>query len=178
MAQNYHHLGLVARLKGRTGGTERAAAAPQTGTHGDVSKSTDSLSIARKADVISEIPTAQIERDPVTGAARVVHTENELDNPLNDLLNPITEKESHKRLELRVNNPVIKELEEQAKLEAKKLPRQQSNREEEWVARLVAAHGDDYSAMRRDLKLNRFQQTEGDIRRRIKRWRAKQGSLY
>ena len=176
LAQNYQHLGLVARLKSRTGGTEKAAAS-QTGTPEGSSKATDCLSIVRKPAIITNLPLARIERDPVTGVARVVHTEDKADNPLNDPLNPITEKEYHEPLERSVDNHVIIELEEQAKLEAKQRPRQQSQREEEWLAKLVAAHGDDYNAMRRDMKLNRFQQTEGDIKRRIARWKAKQAAL-
>ena len=176
MAQNYRHFGLVARLQGRTGGIEKVVR-PQTGTSDGTSKPTDPLSISRNAATITEFPLAQIERDPRTGETRVVHEESELDNPLNDPLNPITEKESHEPLNISVDNYIIKELEEQAKLEAKKRPRQQSYREEEWLAKLVAVHGDDYTAMRRDTKLNRFQQTEGDLKRRIRRWRLKQDSL-
>jgi len=52
--------------------------------------------------------------------------------------------------------------------------RRQSAREEEWVRRLVERHGgkeDAYKAMWRDGELNVMQQSEGDIRRRVRRWR-------
>jgi nucleolar protein 16 len=37
---------------------------------------------------------------------------------------------------------------------------------------LVAKHGDNLRAMARDKKLNPMQQTEADLGRRIKKWRA------
>ena len=175
LAQNYHRLGLVARLKGRTGGIEKVTSSHKD-TPASSAKSTDSLSIARKAVAVSELPLARIERDPKTGAAHIVRTESETENPLNDPLNPITENRSQDSGHHGADNDIIKELEEQAKLEAKKQPRQQSGREEEWLSKLVAKHGEDYGAMMRDVKLNRFQQTEGDIRRRVKRWKTKQGN--
>jgi nucleolar protein 16 len=71
-------------------------------------------------------------------------------------------------------NPVIQELEEAAKNGARKAPRKQSQREEEWLERLVATYGDDYGRMTRDRKLNPMQQTEADIKKRVKKWKASQ----
>ena len=65
------------------------------------------------------------------------------------------------------------ELEDLASMEVKKRPRQQSQREEEWIARLVAKYGEDYSRMVKDRKLNPYQQGEGDIRRRVSLWQQK-----
>ena len=74
-------------------------------------------------------------------------------------------------------NDIITQLEAQAAHEEemllKKRPRHQSSREEEWITRLVEKHGDDIKAMVRDKKLNPMQQTEGDIGRRLKKWKAK-----
>ena len=71
-------------------------------------------------------------------------------------------------------NTVIRELEEAARNGARKAPRKQSQREEEWVVRLVEKYGEDYGKMSRDKKLNPMQQTEADIRKRVKKWRATQ----
>jgi len=46
-----------------------------------------------------------------------------------------------------------------------------SVREEDWMRRLVEAHGEDYGAMVGDRVLNVRQQTRGDIERRVRRWR-------
>lgn len=70
---------------------------------------------------------------------------------------------------------IVRELEEHASVEAKKKPRQQSKREEEWIANLVATYGDDYRRMVRDRKLNPMQQSEGDLKRRIRKWKERQG---
>jgi nucleolar protein 16 len=56
-----------------------------------------------------------------------------------------------------------------------KTERTQSEREREWIERLVAKYGRDYKKMARDRKLNPFQQTEGDIHRRVAKWEKKYG---
>jgi nucleolar protein 16 len=49
----------------------------------------------------------------------------------------------------------------------------QSRREEEWIEALVEKYGDDYGKMFRDRKLNIWQQSEGDIKKRVKVWRSR-----
>lgn len=71
-------------------------------------------------------------------------------------------------------NPVIKQLEEAAMNGARKAPRGQSQREQEWVERLVNKYGDDYAKMARDLKLNLMQQTAADIKKRVVKWQKSQ----
>ena len=67
---------------------------------------------------------------------------------------------------------IVAELEAAARAGGgQKRPRMQSRREEEWIARLVGRWGDDFRGMVRDRRLNPGQQTEGDLRRRVKRWR-------
>ena len=66
---------------------------------------------------------------------------------------------------------VVSELARQATARKGVSKRKQSAREIEWLSRLVAKHGDDCARMARDMKLNPMQQSEGDIRRRIMRWK-------
>ncbi|RYP00052.1 hypothetical protein DL764_006628 [Monosporascus ibericus] len=67
---------------------------------------------------------------------------------------------------------IVQQLEAEANRPVEKKPRTQSQREREWVAELVRRHGDDVRAMARDRALNPMQQTEADIARRIRKWKA------
>lgn len=174
LRQNYERLGLSSRLVAPSGGVEK---------HGKVKPfaDTDSLAIPTARDTGKiQHQEIQVERDPETGRIlRVVGAEdtdvpifNPLDDPLNDLEAAPAQKSTS-------TTGIVGELQRQAaeeaeQLEAKKRPRKQSTREEEWIATLVEKHGDNISAMVRDRKLNPMQQTQGDIGRRLKKWRAKQ----
>jgi nucleolar protein 16 len=74
-------------------------------------------------------------------------------------------------------NEIVRKLEEQASMVAEKKDRLQSDREREWIERLVAKHGEDYAKMARDMKLNPMQQTAADIRKRVAKWMANGGVL-
>jgi len=67
---------------------------------------------------------------------------------------------------------VVRQLQERAGRPVEKRVRKLSEREQEWVGRLVEKYGDDYVKMSRDIKLNVMQQSPGDIKGRVKRWRA------
>lgn len=171
LQQNYRRLGLASRLNTRAGGVEKFAQAERS----DIIPlaSYDPLALQGTAAKILIPAEAQVERDPTTGAIiRVLLPENHRPNPLNDPLNAILDSYSPPAL---VPGGIVAELEEQATFEIKVRPRQQSKREEEWIERLVERYGDNYGAMMRDMKLNPYQQTEGDIRRRIKKWKSKGG---
>jgi nucleolar protein 16 len=185
--QNYRRLGLVSRLNKSTGGKERTVSALTNNTS-DAALLDDPLAInpAEQAQKPTTTEVA-IERDPETGAIVGV-LDSSPPNPLNDLLNELGEVEpidfnaigrSVGRLPKMdsshgVNTDVTRQLEEFAASGVRKAPRGQSEREEEWVARLVEKHGDDYKAMFWDKQLNVLQQSEGDLKRRVKKWKAKQ----
>jgi nucleolar protein 16 len=177
LSQNYQRLGLSSKLSASTGGTEKK----KPGQQGDAAKSKrDSLAIAGPRATTLQANEVQVERDPATGRIiRVLGSEsnNENDNPLNDPLNDLDESDAEDVDPPEAKTGIIAQLEAEAAAEeqslAKKQPRQQSQREEEWIARLIEKHGDNIKAMVRDKKLNPMQQTEGDIGRRIKKWKAK-----
>lgn len=179
VSQNYKLLGLSSRLNAASGGTEKKKAKDGSGVENDVR---DSLAIAGPRAATKMTPQeVQVERDPETGRIiKVVRPEiDDLDdNPLNDPLNEITDIE-HGARKKRTANDVVALLEAQAVAEGellamKRQPRKQSQRETDWVARLVEKYGDNIKAMVRDRKLNPMQQTEGDLSRRIKKWKASQ----
>ncbi|KAK5048058.1 hypothetical protein LTR84_006248 [Exophiala bonariae] len=179
LSQNYKRLGLSSRLNSASGGTEKKI--PKAGE--DVEPPTrDSLAIAGPRARAKITPQEiQVERDPETGKIlRVIHPETEAEtnfNPLNDPLNEPMDVEADEPVRrTQMQNDIISQLEAQAAHEEEMLlnkrPRHQSSREEEWITRLVEKHGDDVRAMVRDKKLNPMQQTEGDIARRLRKWKA------
>jgi nucleolar protein 16 len=142
---------------------------------------TDSLAIPQARDTGKiQHEEVQVERDPETGRIlRVVRAGDEAEPVFNPLNDPLNELETAPQKTKTSRKGIVAELEKQAaeeaeKLETKRRPRQQSTREEEWIASLVAKHGDNIPAMVRDKKLNPMQQTQGDIGRRVKKWKAKQ----
>jgi nucleolar protein 16 len=184
-----------------TGGTETRVSHTETGTsiseNGVMGEDTDALAIPSSKKPTKLTPTeARVERDPETGRIlRVVRPEGELENGdvrrkrrrrLDDPLN--SESDSGEEDTIRADpaharsrhpaTGVVAALEAQAEEEAaqlarKKRPRQQSKREEEWIAALVGRYGEDVGAMARDRRLNPMQQSEADIGRRVRKWRGR-----
>jgi nucleolar protein 16 len=184
LTQNYRRLGLASKLNHTTGGTERSA-----GTIGaqDASEeyADDPLAINSKTGSAVKAPEVRIERDEDTGAIlRVVETgkPNPLHDPLNDLdlsdadvpaFNALGYVPRPNGSMKSADTAVTRQLEELAAGGVKRRPRMQSKREEEWIEALVAKYGDDYRKMFRDRKLNVWQQSEGDIKRRVKVWKSR-----
>jgi nucleolar protein 16 len=176
MTQNYRRLGLVARLNGATGGSEKKL--HQTKAECQPLKIQSS-----EASIVTE---ARVERDADGNITRVISGKKSRPNPLGDLLNEfdndsdedmgqdepegdyqdewggIEDKDGEEATD------VVKQLEAEAAVPEEKAQRHQPDREREWLARLVERHGDDIQAMVWDRKLNPMQQTAGDIRRRLK----------
>lgn len=194
LIQNYRRLGLSSRLKAPAGGVEKSKSRPLDASTKTLEESDPLLNLGSSKTTTLKPAEARVERDPETGKIlRIIRPENEGENddeieiagrkrrksnPLNDpLAESSTEYEAAPGQQMNASAPndVVQALEEQAALEeaslSKKRPRQQSKREEEWIQRLLEKHGDNVSAMVKDKKLNAMQQTEGDIRRRIRKWR-------
>lgn len=154
----------------------------------DPSAVSHSLHITGSGKTASQIDVGEtkVERDPETGRIlRVIRDEDEIEvagrkrrraNPLNDPLNELSDDEAEAQQVARTG--VVPQLERQADREGQtvksKKPRHLSQRELEWITRLVEKHGDNLTAMVRDRKLNPMQQNEGDLRRRISKWKKAQ----
>ncbi|KAH6625317.1 nucleolar protein 16 [Boeremia exigua] len=193
LSQNYRRLGLTSRLNHATGGTEKTIKLlglndPKSSRADTAADSTaNRLNIVSKQPVRAvEIEELEVERDPETGAIlRVIGQSEEKFNPLNDPLNELDNDDGMEwngfamvpeRRANEAQNPVISELEEAARNGARKEPRKQSEREAEWLERLANKYGEDYGKMARDRKLNPMQQTEPDIKKRMKKWKAAQAA--
>jgi nucleolar protein 16 len=185
LTQNYQRLGLMHKLNAPSGGRERLP-----GKDEQYPENKNSLHIrgSAKADAAKlDLGSIRVERDPETGAIlRVIHEDEDnievagrslsRKNPLNDPLNDIEGGDGESNL--LADSVIVQQLERQADQEGKtvraKKPRFQSTREGEWAQRLIEKHGDDFTAMARDRKLNPMQQSGGDLRRRINKWKKSQ----
>jgi nucleolar protein 16 len=189
LSQNYRRLGLTARLNHATGGTEKSIKllglndAKSSRADTAANSTANALNIVSKAPQQIDVEELEVERDPETGAIlRVIEKEvkyNPLNDPLNDIEDDNEDAEDWNGFSMVPEqqqgeevNPVILQLEEAARNGARKAPRTQSQREAEWLENLVAKYGEDYGRMARDKKLNPMQQTEADIKKRVKKWKS------
>lgn len=185
LSQNYRRLGLAVKLGKATGGVEKR---PSSTTSTPAAQ--DPLAVTPASGLRGAVSSVRVERDADGNIVRVLHKKNPLNDPLNDLDSDdgsdgddgdgrvsaagreVGGGEDGEQREARV----VDLLEKQANVPTEKHVRHQSARETEWVERLVAKHGDDTAAMARDFKLNPMQQTEGDIKRRLRSYREKTGA--
>ncbi|KAK3077974.1 hypothetical protein LTS18_008766 [Coniosporium uncinatum] len=170
--QNFKKLGLAADLHNPTGGVERNAH-----TLAESNASSKRFAINPKLPTQIQPGEARIKRDLETGEVHVIEAKAPKPNPLNDpLLDMDKDEEEFEGFDDEPNTSnktdVVKQLEVMAANEAPAKPRKQSEREQEWIQRLVEKHGDDCEAMFRDTKLNVMQQSVGDIKKRVKKWKA------
>ncbi|EGS21079.1 uncharacterized protein CTHT_0029200 [Thermochaetoides thermophila DSM 1495] len=187
LSQNYTRFGLVAKLGKATGGT-----AP--GNKALLKDLNDPLAIKSGDQGLIKVSEVKVERDEQGRIKRVVRDNNPLNDPLNDLDSdsesdavPQQQQQEQPVLnnhirqhDLELENvaadvddeskpEVLRALEREATRPVEKTVRHQSEREREWLQRLVDKHGDDVAAMARDRKLNPYQQTASDIKRRLKK---------
>ncbi|KAF5004490.1 hypothetical protein FDECE_9021 [Fusarium decemcellulare] len=168
LAQNYRRLGLVARLKAPTGGTEKRLGATTTRTSPN-----DPFAITTVENAV--VSEARVERDADGKIIRILgHAKpNPLNDPLNELDDDSDAEEQADEWAGIEDDPnatdIVKTLVEESRNPAEKKPRHQSGREKDWLEQLVAKHGDDTQAMAKDRKLNPMQQTAADLAKRIRK---------
>jgi nucleolar protein 16 len=185
LAQNYKRLGLTRRLNKNTGGVEKKV----SDLGADEGPSGLEIGGTGKTAQL-EIGEARIERDPVTGKiVRVLDETVVKANPLNDPLNDLDsesdedmayDKHGHPTngtIPKAPNTAVVAQLQQEAAKPEKKYKRKQPEGEKAFVKELVEKYGDDYAAMARDMKINYMQRSEGDLKRRIRKWREDGGEV-
>lgn len=126
--------------------------------------------------------SVKVERDADGKIVRVLRKDNPLNDPLNDVESDSDDegnnnKEEESGAEQSADakaTKVVDLLEAEASRPTEAHKRHQSQQEREWLARLVARHGDDTAAMARDIKLNPMQQTAANIRKRLRVYKADQ----
>ncbi|KAK4226404.1 ribosome biogenesis protein Nop16 [Podospora fimiseda] len=181
LSQNYTRFGLVAKLGKQTGGT-----APKNKSNLSASNATDPLAAKSADNGLLKIREVKVERDAQGKILRIVRDTNPLNDPLNDLESDNGEEEDsdkkyeewggfttnedrRKQIQDADKPEVLRKLEMEATRPMEKPVRHQSDREREWLERLVDKYGDNVVAMARDKKLNPMQQTTGDLARRLRK---------
>jgi len=182
LSQNYHRLGLSSKLNASTGGTEF-----KTPQKDDAAEKQGDLAIpsskARKAQVGS-VKVVRDETGRITGVVPDGESErkrkrNPLNDPMNDLSDSDPEEEEGRPAKISKQDTqargIVAELEESSRYEKAQRPRKMSQRDREWLGRLVGRYGEDFGAMARDRRMNPMQQTEGDLKRRVVVWMKEEG---
>jgi nucleolar protein 16 len=181
LSQNYRRLGLVSKLNNRAGGIQRLGTESER-VDGEPNPFAIKPGTTRQVKGGKGLEEVALTRDE--NGDIVLPDDGARSNPLNDPLNGLEEQEEkdwvtvmgHIGSEKKgvVRTGMTEALEDLARNGAKKKPRHQSGREEEWLEALVEKHGDDYAAMFRDKQLNIMQQSQGDLKKRVKKYLAKQ----
>jgi nucleolar protein 16 len=198
LAQNYKRLGLTARLNKNTGGIEKKVSDILPVESNDRYSLRDTLNItsSSKRGQKIDLSEAKIERDPETGKIlRVIDEKLPKANPLNDPLNELESdseddtgifslRNQHDAVVKKPSSAhstavtdTVKQLEAEASRPVTKYKRKQPDGEREFIEDLVRKYGDDVGKMARDTKINYMQRSEGDLKKRIKRWRENGGSI-
>jgi nucleolar protein 16 len=134
-----------------------------------------------------KVSEVRVERDSQGRITRVLRGSNPLNDPLNELDDDDDDDDEQQQEGERQEDgareggeddgegqraakpEVLRALEMEANRPTEKVPRKQSERELEWLRRLVERHGQDVAAMARDMKLNPMQQTAADIGKRLRK---------
>lgn len=180
LKQNYKRLGLRSKLGNIAGGVEQKVETLTEIRNKRRAKlelllllQSVSIEEIEETEDPSRIPIgeARIIRDPETNEVlRVIYGTMKVDGDDNDNVSDAAEETEER--EGQGANSVIKELEEYVAKHAKvRKERHMSDRESEWAKALYEKYGDDYERMKWDKKLNVYQQSAGDLKRRITKWK-------
>ena len=168
LQQNYKRLGLRAKLGHMAGGVEKKVESLTELRNKKKNKDKDDIVTIDKiehTDDPSKIPE---------GEARIIR--NPETNEVLKVIYGTMKAEDEESDEDKVDNSVIKQLEEYAEQHSKvKKERHLSDRESDWLKSLYEKYGDDYEKMKWDKKLNIYQQSAGDLKRRINKWKKGNG---
>jgi nucleolar protein 16 len=189
---------LTARLNKNTGGIEKKVSDILPVESNDRYSLRDTLNItsSSKRGQKIDLSEAKIERDPETGKIlRVIDEKLPKANPLNDPLNELESdseddtgifslRNQHDAVVKKPSSAhstavtdTVKQLEAEASRPVTKYKRKQPDGEREFIEDLVRKYGDDIGKMAQDTKINYMQRSEGDLKKRIKRWRENGGSI-
>ncbi|SCU94631.1 LAME_0F08306g1_1 [Lachancea meyersii CBS 8951] len=181
LSQNYDNLGLRSKLQSPAGGQEakldKAIMKEPLPNSSFLERDDDEFGPEKSSSSDEEVVAELNEDDIPEGEARIIRDSEgqvvkvvygkkrrhiETSSSAEDD-GPATKSETVKELEAFASRPVVKR------------ERKPSGREEAWLEALHKKHGDNFRKMFLDRKLNVNQQTEGDIKSRIMKWKSRNG---
>lgn len=159
LQQNYKRLGLRAKLGTRAGGEEREVL-----TFTQIKAKRDGKVRITPADVEQ---TEDPEKIP-EGEARIIRNDaNEVVKVIYGTMQ-VVESEAEDDDSPDIISQLEAEAEKNSQIKKEALP---SVREGDWLKDLHEKYGDDYDKMKWDKKLNPMQQSAGDLKKRIAKWK-------
>ncbi|GME89478.1 hypothetical protein B5S28_g1314 [[Candida] boidinii] len=177
LAQNYKKLGLKDRLSGPTGGTEKDIEIFKPKTEDDISVEINEDEEEDEEDNDNE---GEDEFDPANipeGTAKIVRDEDGKVTKIIYGTKKQTKKQPKKVEEVeKPKTEVVRQLEELANSRVVR-ERHLSERETEWIEKLYNKYGDNYMKMQWDKKLNPFQHSAGNLKKRVIKWKNSNESV-
>lgn len=174
LKQNYKRLGLRAKLGTSAGGDEKKVVSlseiqAKRERNSKNNKEVPSIDEIENLDDPSQIPEgeARLIRDPETNdVIKVIYGTMK-----------VNQDDADEDEENGAENPsVVKQLEEYAEQHSKiRKERHLSDRESDWLKSLYEKYGDDFDKMKWDKKLNVYQHTAGELKRKINKWKKANG---
>ncbi|KAJ3076715.1 Nucleolar protein 16 [Podochytrium sp. JEL0797] len=184
LRQNYQRMGLMANLNGKAGG--EGVTLRKVGEEGEEDEGEEQMEVSYRSmedfDKMPSVSRAQDNADVVATAEDFEDEEEfEVDPSLVVLgarlgLHAKGGKGDAALLSTRKSIAKLPQVMETLEAEAAlgEAPRSYHTSESEFevLARLEKKHGDDYSAMQRDIKINTYQLSAGQLKRKFKRYHA------
>ena len=163
LEQNYENLGLVSNLGGKAGGcgNEYEIRVRES----ERLRSLNEIEFTTLQDFDSIVPTIDTRIETIEGALNLDPKTLRIGTKINHKHAPesdITTEPTDLKLE-------IQQLLKQQELNFEKKIVNSSRNEELVLQDLISKYGQDYSKMSRDLKLNRYQFSEGQLKRKIQK---------
>ncbi|KAJ3334888.1 Nucleolar protein 16 [Kappamyces sp. JEL0680] len=165
LKENYEALGLLSHLQGRAGGQEGDVAL-ETKLKADLEEKQLSMAVSWKSIEELDQEKARKEAELVSVYGPPLEPDRPLDERIMFLGRKVNRKAPLPAAEEKETNPIIRQMEEEA-ANPRIMPRFQSEQETLIFSALVSKYNDDYQAMARDIKLNSYQLTAGQLKKKL-----------
>lgn len=171
LAQNYERLGLAVKLEKPAGGTEKKFTPEKFEDVSESENEENPVAVAQDDPELPDDPAkipkgqAKIVRDKDGKIVRVIEGTYEED-PEDRVVEPVKPK-----------TKIVEELEKLASRPVETRKKHQTERERDWLGVLYRKYGEDYEKMKWDMKLNPYQHTPAQLKKKITKWKKEVGMV-